>query len=72
MCLENTGWWPPHTYPPHHLYHILLQVILHSFCLIRCLSICPLLSHAPSLSLILTHMLIHFVGRSQSIFELLL
>lgn len=47
---------PPITYPPHHLCHISLRVILQRLSVSFHVSLFVL-----SLSLILTHMLIHFV-----------
>lgn len=67
MCLGNTGWRPPYyLHSPPSVPHLTVGNSAVPFCL----SVCLLLSLASLLSPPLTHMLIHFVGRSQSTFKL--
>lgn len=61
---------PDYLHSPPSVPHLTSGNSAAPFCLIHCLSVCFLLHFASSLSLILTHMLIHSVWQSQSTFEL--
>ncbi len=67
MCLGSTGWRPPHyLHSPPSVPHLTRGSSAVRLRLIRCLFVCLLQYLASSLSLTLTHMLIHFAWQSRS------